>query len=115
MRALAVLGLVVALSGCAEAPAASPATAESATSDFHQLVADGATLLDVRTPGEYASGHLANAVLVPVDEVAARIDEIPRDRPVVVYCRSGRRSASAAATLRAGGYDVHDLGSIDNW
>lgn len=79
------------------------------------LVEDGATLLDVRTPTEYASGHPAAAVNVPVDEVASRLGEIDPTRPVVVYCAAGVRSARAAAILRAEGYEVYDLGSVDRW
>lgn len=83
--------------------------------DPHALVAEGATLLDVRTAQEFAAGHLDGAVNIPVDQVEARLPEIPRDRPVVVYCRSGARSRNAASVLRRSGYDVEDLGSIDQW
>ncbi|RMF85817.1 MAG: rhodanese-like domain-containing protein [Nitrospirae bacterium] len=84
----------------------------------------GAVLLDVRTPGEYASGHAAGAKLVPwllgpgrpnlhfVEQVRK---VVPPDRPVVVICRSGHRSAQAAAALRGAGYkEVYDVlgGSI---
>lgn len=87
-----------------------------ASADARRLVSEeGATLLDVRTPAEYASGHVEGAVNVPVDEVAARLSEIPRDVPVVVYCRSGARSARASSTLREAGYDVHDLGPRSAW
>lgn len=81
----------------------------------HALVASGATLLDVRTAGEWAGGHLEGARHVPVAELAARIAELPRDRPVVVYCASGFRSARAATMLAEAGFTVHDLGAIDRW
>ncbi len=83
--------------------------------EARQLVERGATLLDVRTPAEWSSGHLEGATLVPVSELGARMSEVPRDRPVVVYCRSGARSAQAAAMLAAAGYDVHDLGPMSAW
>lgn len=81
------------------------------------LVEDGAVLLDVRTPGEFASGHIEGAVLVPVQDLASRPEALPStDTPVVVYCRSGRRSASAAAWLRDAGYEaVYDLGPMSAW
>jgi rhodanese-related sulfurtransferase len=63
-------------------------------------------ILDVRTAAEYAAGHLPGAVNVPHDEVASRLPELSalRDQTVVPYCRSGRRSALAAAQLRAAGF-----------
>lgn len=91
-----------------------PAKAES---EAHQLVAKGALLLDVRTPSEFASGHLANAVNIPVQELEQRIGEAgPKDRPIVVYCRSGRRSAMAKSMLEKAGYaKVLDIGPMSNW
>ena len=64
--------------------------------EAHRLVSAGATLLDVRTRDEFAGGHVDGAVNIPVDELPARIGELATDRPVVAYCRSGRRSAHAA-------------------
>jgi phage shock protein E len=83
----------------------------------HRLVAEGAALVDVRTPGEYAAGHLEGAVNIPVDQLDRRAGEIgPKDRPVVVYCASGSRSAAAKARLTTLGFArVEDLGSIRNW
>lgn len=80
-----------------------------------ELVAEGATLVDVRTEGEYRGDHVPGAVNVPVGELSARMAEIPRDRPVVVYCQSGGRSARAASELRAVGYTVHDMGARAAW
>lgn len=105
--------ILVAAPGCSEEP--SQAAAQAPARDPHALVAAGATLLDVRTPEEFSERHLEGAVNIPVDQVEARMSEIPRDRPVVVYCRSGARSMSAARILRRGGYDVEDLGSINEW
>jgi phage shock protein E len=78
------------------------------------MVAAGATLLDVRTPGEFAEGHVAGAVNIPVQELGARIHEVPVGR-VVVYCRSGGRSATAATMLKSRGYDVLDIGPMSAW
>jgi rhodanese-related sulfurtransferase len=76
-------------------------------------VDDGATLLDVRTPAEFASGHLRGAVNIPVDQVQARVDELG-DR-VVVYCRSGARAGRAAQALRGAGREVLQLGTMAAW
>jgi rhodanese-related sulfurtransferase len=61
-------------------------------------------VLDVRTPGEYVSGHVPGAVNIPHDEVAARLAEVPKDKDVVVYCRSGRRTNLALNLLAENGY-----------
>lgn len=61
-------------------------------------------LLDVRTPGEFSQGRIPGAVLIPVNEVERRIGEIPRNRPVVVYCAVGSRSGFVAGFLSQKGY-----------
>ena len=79
------------------------------------LIQQGATLVDVRSPGEYASGHIDGAINIPVDQIRARMSEIPTGKPVVLYCRSGARSSNAASVLRsAGRTDVYNAGSISN-
>ncbi len=76
-------------------------------------------LVDVREPWEWAVSNLADrgARLIPLDELAVRLEEIPDDRPVVTYCRSGARSARAARRLvDAGRHDVASLtGGIEAW
>ena len=77
-----------------------------------------AVLVDVRTPEEFAEGYIAGAVLLPVDEIKDRLNELPSDpeTPIVLYCRSGRRSALAAEMLIEAGYRlVYDLGGILSW
>lgn len=76
---------------------------------------EGAALIDVRSAAEFGGGHLPGARNIPVDEVARRIHEVPADRPVVVYCRSGARSARAARLMREQGRSVHDLGPKGAW
>ena len=66
----------------------------------------GAALIDVREPHEYAEAHAPGAVLIPLGEVAERIDEVPTDRPVYVICRTGRRSATAVEHYRQRGIDA---------
>ncbi|MBK8251480.1 MAG: rhodanese-like domain-containing protein [Polyangiaceae bacterium] len=80
------------------------------------LVTEGATLVDVRTPEEYASGHIQGAVNIPLQQFDSRAAEIPSGKPVVLYCRSGARSGQAASILRGKGRtDVHNLGGMGNW
>ncbi|HYD41850.1 MAG TPA: rhodanese-like domain-containing protein [Anaeromyxobacter sp.] len=82
-----------------------------------QLVADGVKVVDVRTPEEFASGHVPGAVNIPYDQMPARAGELgPPSTPVLVYCRSGRRSGVAAQTLREKGYTrLWDLQAYDRW
>ena len=73
-------------------------------------------LVDVRTPEEFASGHIAGAVNIPLDALQNRLGEVSSDQPVVVYCRSGNRSAQAAQILERAGYNsIYDLGGIIAW
>jgi phage shock protein E len=76
-------------------------------------------LLDVRTAEEFATGRVRGAKLLPYDEIdeASAREFIPaKDSPVIVYCRSGRRSAIAAKSLRELGYSrVYDMGGVNSW
>ncbi len=78
-----------------------------------QKIKAGATVVDVRTPGEYQAGAYPGAVNIPVQELDRRVGELRKDRPVVVYCASGMRSASAERLLRARGFtDVVNGGGL---
>jgi len=70
------------------------------------MIDKGALLVDVRTPMEYKSGHLPNALPIPVSEVGKRLSEFGSDKskPIVVYCKSGRRASTAEKKLEAAGY-----------
>ena len=77
-----------------------------------------AHILDVRTPRETVGGHAEGALLIPVDELEARMHELPRDkRPIVIYCAAGVRSAAACDYLSSKGYDgLHNLtGGYPTW
>lgn len=67
------------------------------------------TLVDVRTPAEFARGAIAGAVNIPLDELRGQLHRIPADRPVVVYCAVGLRGYLASNILRSHGYDVRNL------
>ena len=102
--------LAIALVACAcafAAAAAGPSTIEPKALGERIAWADQSLLvLDVRTPAEYAAGHLPGAVNIPHGELAARIDELSgaRDRDIVVYCRTGVRSAAALTALERAGF-----------
>jgi len=74
-------------------------------------------LLDVRTRQEYAEVRMADARLIPINELVARIGEIPRERPIMVYCAVGSRSSQVANYLARAGYpEVYNLnGGIWGW
>jgi DMSO/TMAO reductase YedYZ molybdopterin-dependent catalytic subunit len=76
----------------------------------------GALLIDVREPGEWQAGHVAQAWLLPMGQVARHRDDLPQDRQIVVVCRSGGRSAAVAEALRAWGLDAVNLsGGMTAW
>ncbi len=134
---LVLAGLIFAAGACTSGvqPAAAPqgnpsdqaagAVAEPATvntkiapADYQTQFGAGAEhlLLDVRTPEEFASGHIAGAVNISVEQLAGRLSEVPQDKPVVLYCRSGNRSGQAAQILEQAGYtQIYDLGGIVAW
>lgn len=78
----------------------------------------GYIILDVRTPDEFNTGHIENAVLIPDYEISKKAEEVLPDKEqmILVYCRSGRRSASAADKLAKLGYtNVINFGGILDW
>jgi rhodanese-related sulfurtransferase len=126
MRALLMISLVaVSLAGPANAHAAEanasafaavpPGVVDGRTAQ--RLVAAGARLVDVRTAQEFEAGHVPGATLIPFDQIAARAAELgPKDAPIVLYCRSGRRTAIAKQALEAQGFTrVWDMQGIQNW
>ena len=73
----------------------------------------GAVIVDVRTPEEFRGGAYPGARNIPVQELATRMAEIPKDKPVVLYCASGGRSGLAAAMLKRAGFaDVSNAGGL---
>lgn len=73
-------------------------------------------LLDVRRPDEFAGGHIAGAANISVETLTTNLSRVPKDVPIVVYCRSGNRSAQAANILAEAGYtEIYDLGGIIEW
>lgn len=79
---------------------------------------DSVTVVDVRTPAEYAEGHLEGATLLDIQDPSftERLGELPVDGAYVVYCRSGNRSAAAVDAMRQAGFtEVYDLGGIIDW
>ncbi|MFC6592617.1 rhodanese-like domain-containing protein [Deinococcus lacus] len=81
-----------------------------------QQAQSGTYVLDVRTPGEYAAGHIEGAVLLPLQELPQRLSEVPAGQPVYVVCRSGKRSAQASRLLaEAGQTPLNVVGGMNAW
>ena len=82
---------------------------EVSRAEAREMLANGAQLVDVRADHEWEAGHLPGAVHIALPELPARIEEIDKDRPVILYCRGGTRSAMAATALTEAGYDAAKL------
>lgn len=115
MRRFIPLSLLMLAALPLAAQAGRPAVAPAAVAEITARD-DAPLLLDVRTPEEFAQGHLPGAVLIPHDQLAARLDEIDRDRWVLVYCRSGKRAGTAQDILEDAGIEVRQVeGSWLRW
>ena len=115
---IATAGEPAAATAAAPAPAAAVALmSQEALLEHQSSHPDHLFVLDVRTPQEYAEGHVPGAVNVPQEQLASRLAEVPKDKDVVIYCRSGRRSALAADVLAANGYSrlSHLEGDMNAW
>ena len=77
--------------------------------ELAQAAKDGALLLDVRRPDERARGAIPNSIHIPLDQLRARLNELPRDREIIVHCHSGQRSYYAARLLSQHGFKVRNL------
>ncbi len=90
-------------------PSALESLVESGRSDY--------LLLDVRTAGEFAAGHIPGSVNIPYDTLPAALPAgTAKDMTIIVYCRSGNRSGQAARALKKAGYtNLHDFGGLYRW
>lgn len=81
--------------------------------DYHELIANGAVLIDVRTSGEFAQGNASGSKNVPLDKIGSKIKKLEQiKKPIVLCCQSGMRSGQAAAILKRNGIqDVYNGGS----
>ncbi len=111
-----MLGLAWVTPGLADGPAPVSLTQEAL---FARRQADDPSLVvvDVRTAEEFATGHVPGAINVPYDQVGRRLAELPRDKDLVLYCRTGRRATLAADELAAKGYTRlgHLEGDMTAW
>jgi len=101
------------------APSATPAglAPQVTVMEAAALRNDGALMLDVREPSEWAAGHIAGATLIPLGDLPSRLGELPRDRTIVTVCRSGNRSAQGRDILLAAGFTTVTsmAGGMNDW
>lgn len=84
--------------------------------EFDAIPRGQATFLDVRTPAEHEAGHIPGSLHIPVDEIRGRLDEIPRDKEVLIYCQAGLRGYVAQRTLTQLGFRCRNLiGGYKTW
>ena len=80
--------------------------------NLQEVISNGAIILDVRTKGEYQSGHLSNSINIPVDNLQGNLKKLDKNRPIITCCASGARSASARRVLLSNGFEqVYNGGS----
>ena len=72
--------------------------------DFAKLVAEGATIIDVRSPGEYSGGHIKGSINIPLGNLTQNLSKLKKDKPIITCCASGMRSASAKNVLASNGF-----------
>lgn len=123
-RVIASLFAIVLAAGCAAPAATAPEGSTLATlattvsvAEAAALRDDGAFILDVREPDEWASGHVPGATLIPLGELRSRVGELDGSQRIVVVCRSGNRSAEGRDILLAAGFPaVTSLdGGMTDW
>ncbi len=89
---------------------------QTAPADLERFLAQGYQLVDLRTPEEYAGGSIPGAVNIPLDDLRARIGELPKDRPLLVFCQVGERGYIGARILHGfGRTDVVNLAGGYSW
>lgn len=84
--------------------------------EAYQMYQDGTFVLDVRTPEEWNEFHAPDTTLIPLDELSARVNELPKDQPIVVVCRSGNRSQTGRDILLQAGFNATSMnGGLNEW
>lgn len=79
--------------------------------DYSEMVKNGAIILDVRSKGEYANGHIKGSVNISVDTLRSNLHKLQKDKTIITCCASGMRSASAKSILKSNGFsEVHNGG-----
>ncbi len=111
-KILIIICLAITLCGCAKENTQNPK--DTSTQTIEKILAeDDYVVVDVRTKEEFDTSHVVGSLNIPYDSIDENV-ELDKERTILVYCQSGRRSAIAAKTLKNLGYDVYDLGAYDS-
>ena len=116
IRVCFVIMVALLAAGCSQSPAG--ASVDVSVDEALRLwQAKEAILIDVRTPAEYRDGHIPGVVNIPLAEIEKRLGEIPKDKKVVLICRTGNRSAQGTKFLRSKGFDnvFNSTGGMSTW
>lgn len=113
---VAVLIFLIASLGGEQADNAGTLPAFVSVDEAHQMYTEGTFVLDVRTPEEWNEFHAPDTTLIPLDELASRVNELPKDQPIVVVCRSGNRSQVGRDILLQAGFNATSMnGGLTEW
>ena len=114
--AVGLLIFLIASLGGEQANSSGTLPAFVSVDDAYQMYQGGTFVLDVRTPEEWIEFHAPNTTLIPLDELASRVNELPKDQPIVVVCRSGNRSQTGRDILVQAGFNATSMnGGLNEW
>ena len=113
---VAVIIFLIATAGGGQSSNAGTLPAFVSVDEAHQMYEEGTFVLDVRTREEWNEYHAPDTTLIPLDELASRVTELPKDQPIVVVCRSGNRSQAGRDILLQAGFDATSVnGGLSAW
>lgn len=113
---LIVIFIVYLIATAGGGGASSALASEISVDKAYEMYKGGAFVVDVRTQAEWDQYHAPNTTLIPLDELQSRLSEIPKDREIVVVCRSGNRSQQGRDILLAAGYNATSMtGGLNEW
>ena len=113
---VALIIFLIASLGGEQSSSAEKLPAFVSVDEAYQLYQEGTFVLDVRTLEEWNDFHAPNTTLIPLDELASRVNELPKDQPIVVVCRSGNRSQTGRDILLQAGFNATSMnGGLNAW
>ncbi len=114
---IALIAVAVLVLSQPSTPAAVQLPPEITAAQMAEKQKNGAFILDVREPSEWAQFHIQGATLIPLGQLPNRLNELPKDREIVVYCRTGHRSAQGRDIIKNAGYSLVTsmAGGITEW
>lgn len=116
LGAIVLLFVIVFLIASLSGGSSGNLPAEISVQEAYQKYQQGVFLLDVRRPDEWDMYHVANTVQIPLDELSSRLNELPKDQPIMIICHSGNRSGQAQAILSQAGFNATSVaGGMIAW